>query len=157
MKRRITPPHLEVVLEFELGVIRLLKRTALIPPGRWPSPPALTDAQLADVRIRRAEAVEVIDLPVDIRDWVEMADLSRGGVRPDPVTFLVHVPSLQHTHRIKILGEGPRAVLERFTGERQTAAVAAELDDELGIEPAALYGLVRNWLDERILEVDLGR
>ncbi|MBC7976072.1 MAG: hypothetical protein H7138_13955 [Myxococcales bacterium] len=153
MKRRVTPPHLEVALDFELGVVRLLKRTAQIAPEQWPVPPVLTDAQLAQASVRRAHAVALIDLPVDIRDWVEYADLSRGAVRPEPVTFLVYVPSLAHVHRIKILGEGPRIVLERFAGDRRCAAVAAELEAELGLEPAEVLGLVRTWLDERVLEV----
>lgn len=157
MKRRITPPHLEVVLDFELGVVRLLKRTAEIPSERWPSPVALSDDQLAQAHIRRALATELIELPVDIRDWIESGDPWRGTVRPSPVTFLVYVPSLQHSQRIKILGEGPKLVLQRFTGDRTTAAIAAELDDEFGIEPPELFGLVRNWLDERVLEVDPGR
>lgn len=149
LKRRRVPDHLETVLEFELGVIRLLKRTATI--ARWPAPVALDDAALAASRLRRAEAVEVIALPVDIRDWVERADLSHGEVRAQPVTFLVYVPSLQHTHRIKILGEGPRMVLERFTGERTTSELAAELAEEFELAPEELFALARSWLDERIL------
>ncbi|MEO7735703.1 MAG: hypothetical protein ABIY55_32410, partial [Kofleriaceae bacterium] len=89
----------------------------------------------------------------DIRDWVEYADLSRGAVRPEPVTFLMYVPSLQDVHRIKILGEGTRLVLARLVGDRRMAALAAELEDELGIEPAELFALVRTWLDERVLEL----
>src|SRR5882724_8479718 len=160
MKRRITPPHLEVVLDFELGVIRLLKRTAAIAPDAWDAWAATatrataSEAELASAHLRRAPAVERIDLPVDIRDWVESSDPLRGEVRPAPVTFLVYVPSLQHTHRIKLLGEGPAVVLDRFTGDRPFAAVSAELEDEFGIEPAELSGLVRNWIDERILVVE---
>jgi hypothetical protein len=161
MKRRVTPPHLEAVLDFELGVIRLLKRTAEIPADQWPVPPQLSDAQLGDLRVRRAPAVELIELPIDIRELVESRDPARAAVRPGPVTFLVYVPSLQHTHRIKILGEGPKIVLDRLSdaaaGGRTTAAVAAELEDEFGLEPAELLGLVRTWLDERVLAVDRSR
>jgi hypothetical protein len=157
MKRRITPSHLPSVLAFELGVIRLLKRTAEIPADQWPIPPELGDAQIGDIQVRRAPAVELIEVEMDIRELVESRDPSRAAIRPGPVTFLVHVPSLQHSHRIKILGEGPKIVLDRLSGGRTTAAVAAELDDEYGIEPAELFGLVRNWLDERVLAVDRSR
>lgn len=153
MKRRITPPHLDAVLDFELAIVRLLKRTAEIPPDDWPVPPVLSDDELAQAHIQRARAVEILELPVDIRAWVESADPSRGTVLPSPVIFLLYVPSLQDTHRIKILSEGPKVVLERFDGERTTAAIAAELEEEFGIEPDELFGLVRNWLDARILTV----
>ena len=94
---------------------------------------------------------------MDIRELVESKDPARATVRPGAVTFLVYVPSLQHTHRTKILGDGPKIVLDRLSGDRTTGAVAAELDDEYGLEPAELFGLVRNWLDERILAVDRSR
>lgn len=152
MKRRITPPHLEVVLDFELAVIRLLKRTAALPPP-WPAPPVLDDDALAAARLGRGRAVEVITLPVDIRAWVESGDPLRGEVRPAPVTFLAVVPSLDQPHRLKILGEGPALVLDQLTGERPTGELAAALEDEYGLEASALYAMLRGWLAERVVEV----
>jgi hypothetical protein len=69
------------------------------------------------------------------------------------VTFLVHVPSLTDTHKIKVLGEGAKEVLQRCTGLRPTAELASELEDELGIEPTEFFALARNWLEQRILVV----
>lgn len=151
MKRRITPPHLESVLAFEIGVVEVLRRTSQVPPAVWTSPRELADAALAEARLVRSPCSDVIRLPVDIREWVTSGDPLRGGaVRDQPVAFLVYVPSLTETHRIKILGEGPQEVLARFDGSRTTDGVARELA-ELGIEAHELRALARNWLAERIL------
>jgi hypothetical protein len=151
MKRRITPPHLEVVLDFELAVVRLLKKTAHI--DRWPEPPELTDEQLVEARVCRAEAVELVELPVDIRAWVESGDPLTGTVQPQPVTLLIYVPSLRDKHRIKMIGEGLRVVLEHLgsSNDRTVGEVASVLEDDYGIERAELLGMIRDWLGERIL------
>jgi len=96
-----------------------------------------------------------VEIPVDIREWVVSGDPSKGKVGPDPVTFLIYVPSLSEVHRIKILGEGPRLMLEQFDGERTFDEVARELE-EYGIERPQLAGLVRTWIAERALEVPSG-
>jgi hypothetical protein len=153
MKRRITPRYLDEVLEFELEVIRLLRDTAQVPLEAWPKPQVLDDAQLLASRIQRAPAVRTIDLAVDLTEWVESADPTKGVVRERPVTYLVYVPSLQDTHRIKLLGEGPKIVLACFDGSRTTEEIATALEEEYGIERAELVGLVRNWLTERVLVV----
>jgi hypothetical protein len=152
MKRRVTPAHLDSVLAFELGVVSVLKRTLEVPAEAWSAPRELADAELGQARLRRSPCCDVIALPVDIREWVTSGDPLRGQVRSEPVAFLVYVPSLTDTHRIKILGEGPREVLARFDGSRTTDEAAGELE-ELGIERTELLALVRNWLVERVLVV----
>lgn len=75
-RRRPLPRHFDAVLDFELATVRLLKRTAAIPPDRWPPPPgALSDQALARVVPRHSEAMELFDLPVDGRTSV--AELQR--------------------------------------------------------------------------------
>jgi hypothetical protein len=153
-KRRILPDHFDVVLEFELAVIRMLKSTANVPADAWPgTPPTLTDEQLADLRLQRAPVVDIVELPVDIREWVMSGDPRVGTPREQPVTLLMFVPSLQEVHRIKVIGEGPKLALEQFDGTKTTGQVAASLYEDYGIEPGELNTLVRAWLAERVLAV----
>lgn len=151
MKRRIPPPHLEAVLAFELATVRVLKRTAEISASAWPAPWTPDDDELAAARIGRGPAAEIVEVPVDLRQWVQTGDPLVGTPGPEPITFLLYVPSLAHTHRTKILSEGSKVALEAFDGRRTTADIAAALEDEYGIEREQLFSLVRSWLDERIL------
>lgn len=151
MKRRITPPHLEAVMAFELAVVRLIRSTADVAPDAWPVRRDLTDADLPALRPRRSPAQVVVDLEVDLRPWIESADPLRGEVGPGPVTLLVHIPSLDEPHRIKTISEGVRVVLEACDGERTVEALARELEDEYGLPAADVRRLVRSLLDDRIL------
>ncbi len=155
MKRRMTPPHLDVVLEFELAVVALLARTATVAPDQWPRPVELTDEALSAARLRRGPVVELLELPVDIREWVTSGDPSKGDVHERPVTFLLYVPSLRDLHRIKILGEGPKLVLSSLDDGRTVGAVVAELEAEYELDPVELLAMTRNWLAEGILSVRL--
>jgi hypothetical protein len=152
MKRRITPRHFAVVLDFELAVIRLLKRTAGVPAERWATPVALDDGALEAAVIERGPVVELLELPVDIREWIESSDPLRGQVHERPLTLLMYVSSLRETHKIKSLGEGAKVVFESFDG-RPLGEIAAALDDEYGIEWDELAALVRGWLDVRALAI----
>lgn len=151
MKRRTPPRHLEAVLTFELGVVRALKRTATIGPDAWPAPWKPDDDELAGARIARGPAVEIIETPVDLGEWVRTGDPLVGEPRPQPATFLVYVPSLALPHRTKILSEGSKAVLEAFDGSRATAEIASSMEADYGIERGELFSLVRVWLNEGIL------
>jgi hypothetical protein len=151
MKRRVPPPHLDAVMTFELGVVRALKRTAKIAPGAWPSPQTLDDNELAAARLVRGPAVELIEMPVDISEWIRTGDPLVGEPRPQPATFLAYVPSLALAHRTKKLGEGSRVVFEAFDGSRATAEIASALEAEHGIARGELFSLARVWLDEGIL------
>jgi len=149
MKRRLVPPHFEAILDYELALVRLLKRTATV--VAWPQPVELDDASLGASFVHRGPAVELIRLPVDLRAWIESNDPWRGEVLDRPLVLVAYVRSLQETHRIKILGEGPELVLERLDGSRSLDEVARELDEEAGIERDQLFAMVRSWLAEGIL------
>lgn len=151
MKRRITPPHLEDVLAFELALVRLIRSTAGVPAEAWPGRRAVSEADLPALRPRRSPVQAVVELAVDLRPWIESSDPLRGEVGPGPLTLLVHIPSLDEPHRIKTISDGVRVVLERCDGERTVEALAGELEDEYGLPGAAVRGLVRALLDERIL------
>jgi hypothetical protein len=150
MKRRVTPPHLDAVLTFELAVVRLLKATAGVSRDAWPVRREV-GAELAGLRPRRSPVQTVIELEVDLRPWIESADPLRGEVGPGPITLLVHVPSLDEPHRIKTISEGVRVVLERCDGERTVEALARELEEELELPAAGVHRLVRMLIEERIL------
>lgn len=151
MKRRITPPHLEAVIAFELAVVRLIRATADVAPDAWPVRRAVTEAELPGLCPRRSPVQTIVELEVDLRPWIESADPLRGEVGPGPITLLVHIPSLDEPHRIKTISEGVQLVLERCDGGRTVEALAAELEDEVGLPAAAVHGLVRTLLAERIL------
>ena len=151
MKRRITPRYLEDVVAYELAVVRLIRSTAEVAAEAWPIRRSVTDAELAALRPRRSPVQVVVDLEVDLRPWIESADPTRGEVAPEPVTLLVHIPSLDEPHRIKTISEGVRVVLERCDGERTTDALARALEDEFDLAAADVHRLVRTLLDERIL------
>lgn len=151
MKRRLTPPHLDAVITFELALVRLLRATAGVPADAWPVRRAVTEAEVPALRPRRSPVQAVVELDVDLRPWIESADPLRGEVGPDPITLLIHVPSLDEVHRIKTISDGVRVVIEGCDGERTTEALARALDDECGLPPADVYRLVRGLLDERIL------
>jgi hypothetical protein len=151
MKRRLTPPHLEAVMAFELAVIRLLRATAEIAAEAWPLRRAVTDTDLPAVRPRRSPVQAVVELDVDLRPWIESGDPARGEVGPGPITLLVHIPSLEEPYRIKAISEGVAVVLERCDGERTVEALARELEDELELPATDVRRLVHNLLNERIL------
>ena len=149
MKRRLVPPHFEAIMDYELSLVRLLKRTASV--TTWPQPVDVDDVELGGWHVRRGPAVELVRLPVDVRAWIESNDPWSGEVIERPLVLVAYVRSLQETHRIKILGEGPQVVLEQLDGSRSLDAVALELDDEFGIERGQLFAMVRDWLAEGIL------
>jgi hypothetical protein len=151
MKRRLTPPHLEAVVAYELAVVRLIRATVGVPVGAWPVRRAVTDAELSGIRPRRSPVQVVVELAVDLRPWIESADPLRGEIAPEPVTLLVHIPSLAEPHRVKTISDGIRVVLERCDGGRTVEALGVELDDEFGLPVHAVHRVVRTLLDERIL------
>lgn len=153
MKRRITPAHFDVVLEFELAVIRVLMKTAHVPTDMWPTAPLLDDAALSAARLRRTVPSEVVELRTDIREWIETGDPLKGTVGAQPVTFLIFAPSLEEPHQLQVLGEGARLVLERFDGGQTMGELARALQEEFGLEESEVMSLARRWLGQRVLAV----
>jgi len=149
-RRRPLPRHFDAVLDFELAVVRLLKKTAAIPASRWPAPPgAISDEALARLSPRRSEAMELIDLPVDLSEWIRTADPLQGQVAERPITVLAVVPSLREVHRVQVISEGARELLSRFDGSKPVADLRAELAEEL--DGAQVLAAVRRWLESRVL------
>ena len=151
MKRRVSPPHFEDVLAFELAVVGLLRSTAGVAAEAWPVRREVSDADLPALQPRRSPAQVVVDLDVDLRPWIESGDPTRGEVGPGPITLLVHAPSLEEPYRIKAISDGVRVVLERCDGERTVEALARELEEEFELPAAEVCRVVRMLLDERIL------
>jgi hypothetical protein len=151
MKRRLTPPHLEAVITFELAVTRLLRSTAEVAADAWPVRRDVTDAELPALRPRRSPVQAAVELDVDLRPWIESGDPTRGEIGPDPITLLVHVPSLEEPYRIKAISEGVRVVLERCDGDRTVEALARDIEDEFELPADDVRRLVHMLLNERIL------
>jgi len=151
LKRRPAPPHLELVMKYELAVVGLLRSTAKIATDAWPIRRDVPAADLPALRPRRSPAQVVVELDVDLRPWIEAGDPVQGEVGPGPLTLLVHMPSLEEPYRVKAISDGVRVVLERCDGERTVEAIASELEGEYELPPADVRGLVRMLLDERIL------
>jgi hypothetical protein len=151
MKRRVTHPHLEATMAYELAVLRLLRSTAEIAADAWPVRREVSDAELPALRPRRSPAQVVVDLDVDLRPWIESGDPARGEVEPNPITLLIHMPSLQERYVIKTISDGVRVVLERCDGVHTVDALARELENEYELPVPDVHRLVRTLLDERIL------
>ncbi|WP_437806157.1 hypothetical protein [Sorangium sp. So ce1078] len=152
LKRRRPPEHIEPVLDYELSVIALLKKTAAIPAAAWPTDVALDDdATLAGLRLRAAPATAIVDLPVNLLDWIRSGDPRAGEVRDEPLSLLLVVPSLGEAHRIWTLREGPRSLFPLFNGQETTREVAERAGDELGFERDEVFAMARRWLTQRAL------
>jgi hypothetical protein len=152
IKRRIiTPPHLDAVITFELAVVRLLRSTTEVAADAWPVRRDVTDAALPALRPRRSPVQVMVDLEVDLRPWIESGDPLRGEIAAEPVTLLVHMPSLAEPYRIKTISDGVRVVLDRCDGDRTVDTLASELEDEFELPAPDVRRLVRMLLDERIL------
>lgn len=151
MKRRVTPPHLETVIQYELAVVRLLRSTATIPADAWPVHRKVSDDDLPAARPRRGPCQVLVELDVDLRPWIASGDPSRGEVGPGPITLLVHMPTLEERPQIKAISDGVRVVLERCDGGRTVDDLATALEAEYDLPAAGVRQLVRMLLDERIL------
>lgn len=151
MKRRATHPHLEAVMAYELAVIQLLRSTVGVPADAWPTRREVTLAELPALRPRRGPVQALVDLDVDLRPWIESGDPSRGEVGPGPITLLLDMPSLEERYRIKTISDGVRVVLERCDGERTADAIARGIEAEYELPAAAVLGVMRTLVSERVL------
>jgi len=152
-QRRRLPEILDPVMALELAVVEVLRETANVPPEAWQRGPAPDDAALRAARPRWGPAMKIIDLPVDFTEWIQTGDPSHGTVKEEPVALLIRVPSLEESHRVQRLSEGTRLLLERCTGSRTTAEIIAEVEDELGLEPAQVTNMIQRWLADGTLRV----
>ncbi|XXX72020.1 hypothetical protein WMF30_30680 [Sorangium sp. So ce134] len=152
LKRRRPPDHIDPVLDYELAVIALLKGTASIPDDAWPTDVALDgDAALAALRLRAAPATAIVDLPVNLLDWIRSGDPRVGEIRDEPLSLLLVVPSRGEAHRIWALREGPRALFPLFNGQETVLEVAQRAGEELGFERDEVFAMARRWLAQRAL------
>jgi hypothetical protein len=151
-KRRIMPPHLDVVLELELAIVDVLAQTAAIPRDGWPTPP-VTATALDASRPRRGPAQRTLTQPIDIRRFMSTDKPDRVDPDPGPVTWLIHLANRESSPKYKIIGNGPMLVLGLCDGTRTTAEVAATMESEHDVPAAQITKLVATWLAEGVLAV----
>ena len=151
MRRRIMPKHLEHVLELELAVVEVMRKTAEIPKDGWPTPVQLSDEQLDSIRPQRSIAQRLLEQSVDLRAFMGTEKALEVIAGPDPVTWFVHIGAPEKAPRLKVFSEGARELLVRCDGKRTTAEIAATMAEEFGLPRADVARLVRIWLDDVIL------
>jgi len=151
MRRRLTPPHLDAALTFELAVVRLIRSTAGLAAEAWPVGRKVTDLELPRLQPRRSPAQTVVDLDVDLRPWIESGDPMSGELASEPITVLIYLPALTERYRIKVISDGVRAVLERCDGDRTVDAIARALEHEYDLPAADVRRLIHSLLHEQIL------
>ncbi len=144
VKRRVVPPHFETMLAFEMRLVRLLKRTADVPAEAWKKP-----VFQPSLRPRPGPVVELIELPVDLSEWI--ASGQPQPVIEEPITMLAVVPSLTETHRLHRLSFGSRVVFEACDGSATASEIAEQLEAEHGVAAAQVTGLIERWIEERAL------
>lgn len=150
-KRRAVPRHLDAVLELELAIIEVLEKTSDVPAEMWAPRAAPDAAGLAELRPRLAPTALLLEQDIDLRPVLAASPGERVAPDPRPAVWLIHVASLADGHRIKVVGDGIREILVRCTGAATVATIAAELEDELELPADKVIGLLRGWLDDRIL------
>jgi hypothetical protein len=150
MKRRITPPHLDLVLELELATVEVMRATADV--VAWPKPPA-AEIDLAPLAPRRAITQRLVSQPVDLRPFMRTEKALEVVVEQRPVTWLVHLGSPAENPHMKVVSDGVREVLVRCTGEATVREIAAAMEREHELPPSEVTKLMRRWLDDGTLVV----
>lgn len=153
MRRRITPQHLDSVLELELAIVDVLKRTIDIPRDGWPAPPQLDGDGLAAATVRRGPAQRLLQQAIDLRGFMTAKPAEQVDAGPGPVTWLIHLASPAHKPRTKVIGDGPKALLERCDGTRTSAQIARAMADEFGLPPDQVTRLIGTFLRDGVLVV----
>jgi hypothetical protein len=149
LKRRRPPEHIDDVLRFELAVIDLLRTAAETPPGQWPQPaPSGEAAPLAGVVPRRGPAVAVVDLPLDIVDWLADPAGPLAPAGPGPIHALVWVGGPTRGHSIERLAPSERDLLERVDGVR---TVGRLLDETEAAHRDPALAALRRWMMEGVV------
>jgi hypothetical protein len=149
MRRRITPPHLESVLELELAIVAVQKLTAGVARGGWPA--RIPEGELATSRPRRGPAQRVLVQQVDLRGSMSEAKPDRLEPGPGPVTWLIFLADPTQNPRTRIIQEGPAIVLERCDGVRTGAEIAAEMAAEFDLAADQVMRLLATWAAEGVV------
>lgn len=149
LKRRIPPPHIDAVLDFELALVRHLRTVKSIAAEEWPERREPTDEELAIARPRLAKSSTLVELPVDMTDWIRSADPRMGEVREGAITVLVSVPSPREPQKFTKLSPAVLMVLEKCTGELTLPEMAEALSEDFDADD--VYGLVSKWISEGVL------
>jgi hypothetical protein len=151
MFRRVTPAPLESVLRFESAVITTLQRTKGLPASAFPDGQRPSDAELETLRPKWGPAVSIVELPMNIADWIRSGDPRVGEAKDGAISVLVYVPSLVEKHRIQVLSEGTQLILEACDGERTAGELASEVGEEFDLEREEVLELIGRWVEARVL------
>ena len=137
-KRRLSTQYLDEVLKFELAVLDLLREAAHLPPEAWSTP-----APGAAVRPKVSEASKLVELPVDIVDWLAKPEGKPVAAATTPTTALVWIPAPSQAHRIARLDGDAKKLFEMCRGEKTI--------DELAAGSAAAKASLEQWLRDGAL------
>ncbi len=149
MRRRITPPHLEAVMELELAVVDVMKQTSEAAKRGWPVPP--DDIAAAKCRPVRGPAQRILDQEIDIRAFMSADKPDRVEPAPGPVTWLIHIGGPTRGPKMKIISEGPRELLARCDGTRTTVELATSMEQDFELPASQVSRLLKTWLDDGVL------
>lgn len=151
LKRRVPPPHIDAVLDFELALVRHLRAISALVPGEWPARAELAAEQIAAARPAHVKTSLLLEVPVDITDWIRSADPRTGEVRERPISVLAVLASPTSAYQFQLLPPPVKAVYERCDGATTTAEIATALGDDYDVDDVVT--LVGRWLRDRALTV----
>jgi hypothetical protein len=144
LKRRGPPKYIDEVLDFELVVARHLGALKNLRADEWPTLRELGVEQVACAKPRRAANTALINLPIDLTDWIRSGDPRTGVVREQPVSVLVTVPSQNAPHRFQRMSTAVRELYTRFDGTSTTDTIIAALGEDYDRDDA--LELVARWV-----------
>lgn len=151
LKRRIPPNHIDDVLAFELALVRHLRAVSRLAPAEWPAARGVSAEQLASARPRRSPTAMVVELAVDLTDWIKSADPRQGEVRDGAIAVLVTVPSPGAPYRFQRLSTEIAALYRRCDGAATGAEIVAGLGEDY--DPDDVYLLLAQWVERGALAV----
>jgi hypothetical protein len=152
MKRRVTHEHLEQVLTFESAWNDLLRRTRDVPASGWPRRDiAWTDELVADAMPRPGPLVEWLSLPINFLEWIRNGNTTATDAKPEPVTLVLWIPSLEEARGVQRVSEGTHEVFDRCDGKTTTLAVADSMAEDFDLDRASVVATVRRWLQGGVL------
>lgn len=153
MRRRIMPASFEHVLDLELAIVDVHRKTAEAARSGWPERRKLTASELETARPRRGIAHRLLEQPIDLRPFLAATKPLEVIAGPGPVTWLIHIGGPAENHKMKVVSAGPVEVLERCAGTATTAEIAASMEDEFGLPREQVSALIDTWVTQGILDV----